>query len=229
MKKTIAIFDLDKTLIPFDCDEAWGHFLHERGWAEHDFLSRQAAFFAQYDAGTLDIHEYQRFSIAATIKAGPVVAQQALADFVEQRVRPHLSHAVRQLIGAHRQQGHHLLVITATNVFVSRAVVDALGIADLLAIDLAVDDTGWFTGQIEGTPSFREGKVTRLHTWLGAQGWQRSDVALHFYSDSTNDLPLLSVVDHPVATNPSPDLREHALRTGWPVLDLFGSLMLLRS
>ena len=226
MKKTIAIFDLDKTLIPFDCDEAWGLFLHERGLAEDDFLSRQAAFFAQYDAGTLDIHEYQRFSIAATIQAGPVVAQQALAQFVEQRVRPRLESSVLQLIDSHRQQGHHLLVITATNAFVSRAVVDALGITDLLAIDLAVDDKGWFTGQIEGTPSFREGKVIRLHTWLAAHGWERADMVLHFYSDSANDLPLLTVADHPVATNPSPDLREHALRQGWPVLDLFGSSML---
>lgn len=223
MKKTIAIFDLDKTLIPFDCDEAWGLFLHERGLAGPDFLSRQAEFFAQYDAGTLDIHEYQRFSIAATIQAGPVVAQQALAEFVEQRVRPRLATSVMQLIDSHRDQGHHLLVITATNVFVSRAVVNALGIVDLLAIDLAVDQKGWFTGQMEGTPSFREGKVTRLHTWLAAQGWQRSDVVLHFYSDSANDLPLLAVADRPVATNPSPSLREHALRQGWPVLDLFVS------
>jgi HAD superfamily phosphoserine phosphatase-like hydrolase len=128
-----------------------------------------------------------------------------------------------QMIDSHRDQGHHLLVITATNVFVSRAVVNALGIADLLAIDLAVDQKGWFTDQIEGTPSFREGKVTRLHTWLTAQGWQRFDVVLHFYSDSANDLPLLTLADHPVATNPSPDLRAHALRQGWPVLDLFGS------
>lgn len=222
MKKTIAIFDLDKTLIPFDCDEAWGLFLHERGLAGPDFLSQQAEFFAQYDAGTLDIHAYQRFSIAATIQAGPVVARQALAAFVEQRVRPRLQASALQLIDSHRQQGHHLLVITATNVFVGRAVVDALGIADLLAIDLAVDEQGWFTGRIVGTPSFRQGKVTRLHNWLAAQGWQRSDVALHFYSDSANDLPLLAVADHPVATNPSPDLRAHALRQGWPVLDLFG-------
>ena len=222
MKKTIAIFDLDKTLIPFDCDEAWGQFLYARGLAEHDFLSRQAAFFAQYDAGTLDIHEYQRFSIAATVQAGPVLAQQALAEFVEQCVRPRLDSSVLQLINMHRQQGHHLLVITATNVFVSRAVVDALGIVDLLAIDLSVDEKGWFTGQIEGTPSFREGKVTRLNQWLATLGLQRSDVVLHFYSDSANDLPLLALVDHPVATNPSPDLREHALRQGWPVLELFG-------
>jgi HAD superfamily hydrolase (TIGR01490 family) len=200
--------------------------MHERGLTEDDFLSRQAAFFTQYDAGTLDIYEYQRFSMAATIQAGPVVAQQALAEFVEQRVRPRLESSVLQLIDSHRQQGHHLLVITATNAFVSRAVVDALGIADSLAIDLAVDDKGWFTGQIEGTPSFREGKVTRLNTWLAAHSWQRADVVLHFYSDSANDLPLLTVADHPVATNPSPDLREHALRQGWPVLDLFGSSML---
>lgn len=222
MKQTIAIFDLDKTLIPFDCDEAWGLFLYERGFSEHDFLSRQADFFAQYNAGTLDIHEYQKFSLAATIKAGPFAAKQALSEFVDQCVRPHLSQAALELIESHRQLGHHLLVITATNVFVSRPVVDALGIEDLLAIDLAVDKHGWFTGQIMGTPSFREGKVTRLKNWLATQGWQRSDVALHFYSDSANDLPLLHWVDHPVAANPSADLRAHAQRQGWPVLNLFG-------
>lgn len=218
--KTIAIFDLDKTLIPFDCDEAWGHHMYAQGHAGADFLARQKTFFDQYDAGTLDIHDYQRFSIAPTIQAGPTLARQELARFVEWSVQPRLTPRVFELIASHRQQGHQLLVITATNVFVSRAVVDALGIADLLAIDLVVDEQAWFTGEIQGIPSFQEGKVTRLNAWLALQGLKREDVALFFYSDSLNDLPLLAYVDYPVATNPSPALHAHASRKGWPILSL---------
>lgn len=219
--KTIAIFDLDKTLIPFDCDEAWGQHMLSRGHSSSDFSERQAKFFAQYDAGTLDIEEYQRFSMASTIKAGPILARQELELFIELSVKPRLADTVFQLIESHRQQGHHLLVITASNVFVSRAVVDALGIEDLLAIDLAVDEQGWFNGEIEGTPSFKEGKVTRLNAWLLSQGLKRQDAELIFYSDSLNDLPLLTFSDQPVATNPSPGLQAHAALKGWPLLNLF--------
>ena len=219
----IAIFDLDKTLIPFDCDEAWGQHMYAEGYANPNFLTRQQWYFDQYDAGTLDIHKYQQFSLEATIQAGPLLAKQELKKFVDTCIRPCLTSSVLQLIDSHRQQGHRLLVITATNVFVSRAVVDALGIEELLAIDLAVDAQGWFNGQIEGTPSFREGKVTRLQTWFAAQGLRRSNLELFFYSDSVNDLPLLAYVDHPVATNPSADLRAHAYQHCWKVLNLFDS------
>ena len=153
--KTIAIFDLDKTLIPFDCDEAWGRHMHTLGYTGPDFLSRQQAFFEQYDAGTLDIHEYQRFAMEATLKAGPLVARQELMRFVQTSIRPHIATSVLQLLDSHRQQGHHLLVITATNAFVSRAVVDALGIEDLLAIDLVPNTDGWLTGAILGIPTFQ--------------------------------------------------------------------------
>jgi HAD superfamily hydrolase (TIGR01490 family) len=219
--KTIAIFDLDKTLIPFDCDEAWGRHMHTLGYTGPDFLSRQQAFFEQYDAGTLDIHEYQRFAMQATLQAGPVVARQELMRFVQTSIRPHIATSVLQLLDSHRQQGHHLLVITATNAFVSRAVVDALGIEDLLAIDLVPDTHGWLTGAILGIPTFQEGKIKRLKRWLTIQGWHPAEVQTYFYSDSVNDLPLLEWADHPVATNPSPELRSHANLRGWPVLTLF--------
>jgi HAD superfamily hydrolase (TIGR01490 family) len=219
--KTIAIFDLDKTLIPFDCDEAWGRHMHTLGYTGPDFLSRQQAFFEQYDAGTLDIHEYQRFAMEATLKAGPLVARQELMRFVQTSIRPHIATSVLQLLDSHRQQGHHLLVITATNAFVSRAVVDALVIEDLLAIDLVPNTDGWLTGAILGIPTFQEGKVKRLQRWLTIQGWHPAEVQTYFYSDSVNDLPLLEWADHAVATNPSAALREHANLRGWPVLTLF--------
>ena len=219
--ETIAIFDLDKTLIPFDCDEAWGRHMHAMGYTQPDFLTQQQRYFDQYDAGTLDIHAYQQFSLESTIQVGPLIARHELAKFVDTSVRPRLTGSVLQLIDSHRQQGHRLLVITATNAFVSRAVVSALGIGDLLAIDLEVDAQGWFNGKIQGTPSFQEGKVSRLQSWLAEQGLQRTDLNLFFYSDSINDLPLLAYADHPVATNPSAALRAHAQEKGWQILDLF--------
>ncbi len=184
------------------------------------FLARQAKFFEEYDAGTLNIVEYQRFSMGSNIKAGPTLARQELERFIELSVKLRLADTVFELIELHRQQGHHLLVITATNVFVSRAVVDALGIEDLLAINLAVDEQGWLNGEIEGTPSFMEGKVTRLNAWLLSQGLNRQDANLISYSDSVIDLPLLTFVDQPVATNPSPGLQAHAALKGWPLLNL---------
>jgi HAD superfamily hydrolase (TIGR01490 family) len=218
--QTLAIFDLDKTLLPFDCDEAWGLHLYRLGLTEADFLERQRAFFDQYDQGTLDIHEYQAFSLAATIQAGPMVAQQELAWFVKNTVAPQISPWVYELLDSHRQQGHELLVITATNQFVSRAVVDLFSIQGLLAIDLEVGPEGWFTGKIAGIPSFRQGKVDRLHAWLTDKGLALHDIHTYFYSDSMNDLPLLSLVDVPVATNPSPDLRRHAEASNWTILDI---------
>lgn len=219
--RTIAIFDLDQTLVPFDCNHAWGQHLLERGLDRGDFLVRQQAFMDQYNAGTLDIRAYLRFSMEATVSAGSTLAQQALADFVERFVKPRISPSVLELIDSHRQLGHHLLVITATNAFVSRAVVDVLGIDDLVANELATDEQGWFTGEMVGVPSFQGGKVTRFQSWLKTKAWERSAVEVYFYSDSINDLPLLAHANHPIATNPSAALRAHANHHGWPVLSLF--------
>jgi HAD superfamily hydrolase (TIGR01490 family) len=219
--QTVAIFDLDKTLLPFDCDEAWGLHLYRLGLTAADFLERQRTFFDQYDQGTLDIHEYQAFSLAAIIQAGPTVARQELAWFVKNTVAPQISPLVHELIDSHRQQGHELLVITATNQFVSRAVVDLFSIQDLLAIDLEVGPEGWYTGKIVGIPSFREGKVDRFRAWLSAKGLTQSDVYTYFYSDSMNDLPLLNQVNVAVATNPSLELMRHAEVRKWRVLDIY--------
>lgn len=221
MKPAIAIFDLDKTLLPFDCDEQWGLHLHRRGLCDADFLTRQAAYFEQYDQGTLDIHEYQAFSLAATIKAGPARAREELAHFTQHIVQPSIPPKVASLIESHRQRGHWLLVITATNHFVSRAVVDLFAIRDLLAIDLEVDETGWFNGKIRGIPSFRQGKVDRFREWLTERNIDMRNFYTYFYSDSMNDLPLLSFVDQPVATNPSADLRQFAKVNQWQIMDLF--------
>ena len=113
------------------------------------------------------------------------------------------------------------MVITATNEFVIRPIVALFGISEVISVELERDAGGWYSGEIKGVPSMREGKVQRLQMWLQAQGLSFDAVEATFYSDSVNDLPLLSRVQHPVATNPDARLRDHAQKSGWPILELF--------
>lgn len=224
MTKTVAIFDLDKTLIPFDCDQQWGLYLHQRGLTSSDFLAQQKVFFDHYDAGTLDIHAYQAFAIDPVIKMGPDRAVQELTLFVENVVTPSLHERAQTLIQDHRDQGHLTLVITATNHFVSLPVANLFGVDDVIAVDLERDSgSGWFNGKIMGVPSFREGKVYRFKDWLTSKRLCLSELRTIFYSDSINDMPLLEFVDVPVATNPSDELRRLARVNHWDILDLFES------
>ena len=137
------------------------------------------------------------------------------------RVLKDIQKQALELVQAHQAAGDAVVIVTATNEFVTRPIADAFGVAELIAIDLAKDAQGEFTGEIAGTPSFREGKVVRVESWLaqGNLGWQ--DVETTFYSDSMNDLPLLEKVTHPVATNPDERLRKLAIERKWRILDLF--------
>jgi len=220
----IALFDLDHTLLPLDSDHAWGEFTTRIGWTDAgDFQRRNDAFYAQYQAGTLDIHDYVRFAIAATRAAGPQAAAEAQARFMREVIAPAIRPQARALIESHRAAGDQLAIVTATNEFVTRPIAEALGVPELIAVRLARDAGGWITGEIEGTPSFREGKVVRVGEWLAGRGlgWANADMA--FYSDSPNDLPLLDKVQRPVATNPGPALRRIAVQRGWPILELFSN------
>ena len=140
-----------------------------------------------------------------------------MAEVIHPAIRPE----ALALIERHRAAGDHLMVITATNEFVTRAIVQRLGIDEMMAVELERDANGWYSGEIKGVPSMREGKVQRLQLWLEQQGLGWDGVEATFYSDSLNDLPLLSQVQHPVATNPDPRLRAHAQQQGWPILELF--------
>lgn len=222
----VTLFDLDHTLLPIDSDHAWGVFTTTIGWtdAEH-FARRNEEFFAQYQAGTLDIHDYVRFATDAVRRHGPEAACRAHAQFMEQVVRPAIRPEALALVRQHQQRGDRVAIITATNAFVTRPIAQALGVPELIAVELEVDDTpggtGWITGAIAGVPSAREGKVVRFAQWLQSQGLDRAEVRVTFYSDSTNDLPLLERADEPVATNPDPRLRAIAEQRGWRILDLF--------
>jgi len=220
----LALFDLDHTLLPLDSDYSWGEFTIRMGWVDPvSFAQRNDAFYADYQAGRLDIHDYVRFATEAFRLKGPEAAHAAHAQFMAEVIRPAIRPEALALIERHRAAGDHLLVVTATNEFVTRPIVQALGIAELIAVELQRDTNGWFTGEIEGTPSMREGKVQRLQQWLDARGLSWTSVQTTFYSDSPNDLPLLSRVNHPVATNPDTVLRAEAHKRGWPILELFAT------
>ena len=220
----LALFDLDHTLLPLDSDYSWGEFTIRMGWVDPvSFAQRNDAFYADYQAGRLDIHDYVRFATEAFRLKGPEAAHAAHAQFMAEVIRPAIRPEALALIERHRAAGDHLLVVTATNEFVTRPIVQALGIAELIAVELQRDANGWFTGEIEGTPSMREGKVQRLQQWLDARGLSWTSVQTTFYSDSPNDLPLLSRVNHPVATNPDTVLRAEAHERGWPILELFAT------
>lgn len=222
MPKRLALFDLDHTLLPLDSDYSWGVFTTQLGWTDaDDFARRNDAFFAQYQQGQLDVHEYVRFATEAFRLRGPEAAAQAHRQFMETLILPQVQPAARALIEGHRQAGDDILIITATNEFVTRPIAAALGVDELIAVELERDAQGWFTGEIAGVPSFREGKVARFEAWLAQRGLGWADVHTTFYSDSTNDLPLLERVTVPVATNPGDGLRQHALERGWRILDLF--------
>ena len=215
----LAIFDLDNTLLAGDSDYLWGRFLVEQGIVDGDYYEREnERFYQQYKAGELDIHEFLRFSLAP-LRNNPPERLHSLRDtFIEQRISPLITDSARQLVEKHRRAGDKLMIITATNAFVTRPIADRFGIEALIATEPETLD-GQFTGEVEGEPSFREGKVTRLRQWLEANG---ADLrGSWFYSDSHNDLPLLEQVDNPVAVNPDDTLAEVAKTRQWPILRLY--------
>lgn len=221
-KTAIALFDLDHTLLPIDSDYAWGVFTQEIGWTDPAvFQERNDEFFEHYKAGTLDIHDYVRFATEAVRLRGPVQAREAHALFMRTVIEPAIRAEALALVREHRERGDRLAIVTATNEFVTRPIAQALGIGELMAVELARDTHGWITGEIAGVPSIREGKVERVAQWLVGQGLGWDSAEITFYSDSLNDLPLLERVDVPVATNPDARLRALAAGRGWRILDLF--------
>jgi len=232
-KTKLALFDLDHTLIPFDSDYSWGEFTLALGWNDAaDFKRKNDAFYAQYKAGTLDIHAYCRFATSVICREGQAKSEAAHAQYMQQVVLPGIRPQALDLVKKHQAAGDTVVIITATNEFVTRPIATAFGVSELLAIELERHETegagsgesvgeGWYTGEIRGVPSFREGKVTRLEQWMAERGLGWSQVHTTFYSDSINDVPLLEKADVPVATNPDERLRALATERQWRILDLF--------
>jgi len=223
-KLNLALFDLDHTLLPIDSDYAWGVFTTDIGWTDpHVFRQKNDDFFAHYQAGTLDIHDYVRFATEAVRLQGADSAAAAHARFMREVVQPSLMPEALALVRRHQLAGDMVVIVTATNEFVTRPIAQAFGVQELIAVELACGPDGWITGEIRGVPSFRDGKVTRVAEWLAARGLDWNSVDITFYSDSANDLPLLERANHPVATNPDPRLRALAVERGWRILDLFST------
>lgn len=219
----LALFDLDGTLLPIDSDHAFGEFMVRIGWADaQEHRRRNDAFYADYQAGRLDIHAYVDFATSAWRAQPPEALAEASGRFMREVVQPVLLEPARALVQRHREAGDTLAIVTSTNDFITAPIAAALGIPHLLATELERDAAGRVTGRIRGTPALREGKVTRVEHWLAGLGTTLAACSRStYYGDSTNDLPLLEQVTHPVATNPAPALEHLASQRGWPVLRLF--------
>ncbi|MGV3679321.1 MAG: HAD family hydrolase [Acidovorax sp.] len=218
----LALFDLDHTLLPLDSDYEWGEFTIRIGWNDPvEFARSNGEFYAHYQAGTLDVHDYVRFATEAVRLRGPEAAAAAHEQFMREVIGPAIKPQALALVQQHLDAGDEVLIVTATNEFVTTPIAKALGVQQLLAVQLVRDANGWYTGEIDGVPTMREGKVTRMEQWLAERRLAWGDVESTFYSDSMNDVPLLEKVDHPVATNPDPRLRALAQERGWRILDLF--------
>jgi HAD superfamily hydrolase (TIGR01490 family) len=219
----LALFDLDGTLLPTDSDHAFGEFMVEIGWVDGEaWRARNDTFYAHYQAGTLDLAEYLDFATSAWRDRPVEEAQAARQRFMREVIEPRLHDQARALVAGHFEAGDLVAIVTATNEFVTRPIATAFGVEQLLAVDLERDDNGRVTGRSIGVPTFREGKVTRVEAWLAAQGRQWADFDdVLFYSDSTNDLPLLERVRTPIATNPTPALEAIARERGWRIIKLF--------
>ncbi len=214
----LAIFDLDNTLLQGDSDHLWGQFLAEQGIVDGDWYEQENdRFYREYQEGRLDIFEFLRFSLKPLSQHPPAQLQQWHQTFMHEKIDPILLPAARALVERHREAGDILLIITATNAFVTAPIAAAFGIEHLIATDPEMID-GRYTGNVAGTPCFQEGKVIRLNQWL--EQHQQNLAGSSFYSDSHNDLPLLKRVDHPVAVDPDAILAQHARARDWPIISL---------
>lgn len=215
---SLAIFDLDNTLLHGDSDHAWGEFLCEKGIVDSE-LYRQAndTFYHQYVAGTLNIYEFLEFALKPLKELPRDQLNQLHEQFMREKVEPMITEKAEALLKQHRDKGDFLLIITATNKFVTGPIAARLGVDDIMATD-PEEINGQYTGKVAGTPCFQGGKVERLKEWLSTH--EHSLAGSSFYSDSRNDLPLLEVVENPVAVDADETLTQIATERGWPIISL---------
>ncbi|KAF1013669.1 MAG: HAD family hydrolase [Burkholderia sp.] len=222
----LALFDLDHTLIPTDSDYEWGRFMIKLGLVDAESFKRQNdRFYADYKAGTLDIHAYLTAALVPMAKHPRVRLDAWHEQYMQEVIRPAMLPTALELVCRHREAGDLCCIVTATNAFVTRPIAAAFGVETLIACEVETVDghpASDLTGRATGVPSFREGKIARTEAWLASLGKKLADFEhSYFYSDSHNDIPLLEKVTDPVATNPDDTLRTHAHKQNWRILNLF--------
>ncbi|QEY26122.1 histidinol-phosphatase [Neisseria zalophi] len=219
--KNLAIFDLDNTLINTDSDHSWPQYLMEKGVVDIEYTRKQNdKFYRDYQNGCLDIDEFLKFHLEPLSRFNRRELAAMHQEFTEKFISPHISPMAKMLVQSHRNAGDELLVISSTNEFIITPICHLFGIKNIIGTQLETDADGNYTGNYIGTPSLKEGKITRLNEWLAARGeTQESYGKIYFYSDSKNDLPLLRIVSDPVAVNPDETLQREAEEKGWPVLN----------
>ncbi len=222
----LALFDLDNTLLPCDSDYEWGQFLARIGVVDSQYYAEQnERFYQDYKEGKLDIHAFLRFALKPLSEHSRAQLKEWHDAFMNEVIHGQLRQQALDLVKRHQDAGDLCCVVTATNSFVTRPIVDHFGIEHLIATEPATtgdNPLANFTGEVKGIPNFREGKIQRVHDWLASQDLTLDQLPRsYFYSDSMNDLPLLEKVSNPVATNPDKRLRSEAAKRNWPILELF--------
>lgn len=216
----LALFDLDNTLLSCDSDFEWTHYLVTKGILDHAYQAKNEAYYEQYKAGTMNIGEFLDFQFESLAQNPRHDLEAWHADFMTTRILPKLGAKARNLVKQHLDNDDLCALVTATNSFVTGPIARELGIHHLIAT-IPAQENGQFTGKPRGLPSFREGKITRVANWLESMGlWMGNFERSWFYSDSLNDLPLLSLVSDPVAVDPDETLRAHAEAAGWSIINL---------
>ena len=217
----LALFDLDNTILAGDSDYNWSRFLIQEGYLDGAIhAEKNEKFYADYKAGTLDIYAFVEFQFKPLARNPRNILNQLLKKYVEEVIKPMITEKAYALVRKHREEGDLLIVITATNSFITKPIAALFGIENLIGTD-PEEKEGEFTGKVSGLPSFKEGKVTRLEAWLKNKNLSLADFKKsYFYSDSHNDLPLMQKVTHPIAVDADDILTEYAKSKGWPLISL---------
>ncbi|EGV36154.1 histidinol-phosphatase [Neisseria weaveri] len=219
--RNLAIFDLDNTLINTDSDHSWPQYLMNKGLVDVEYTRAQNdKFYQDYQNGCLDIDAFLKFHLEPLSRFSMEELAEMHKEFVAEFIAPHISTMAKMLVQSHRDAGDELLVISSTNEFIITPICHLFGIENIIGTQLEIGADGRYTGNYIGTPSLKEGKITRLNQWLEARGESMDSYGkVYFYSDSKNDLPLLCLVSDAVAVNPDADLQQEAIAKGWPVLN----------
>ena len=217
----LALFDLDNTILAGDSDYNWSRFLIQEGYLDGAIhAEKNEKFYEDYKAGTLDIYAFVEFQFKPLARNPRIVLNQLLKKYVEEVIKPMITEKARALVKRHQDEGDLIIVITATNSFITKPIAELFGIENLIGTD-PEEKEGEFTGKVSGLPSFKEGKVTRLESWLKGKNLSLASFEnSYFYSDSHNDLPLMQKVTHPVAVDSDDILSEYAKSNGWPQISL---------